>query len=284
MEIRILDTNPDSSRRAGLVGAACMVFGLPATVSAQTLDNNYWLSVMAFFPRVDTDVRVAAAKQADIGTAIDFESDLALDKDEILPSLTMGARFGRAIAGADFYKLNRKGTVNLGRDISFDGVVYPANVQVRSGFDSQIYRFTVGYAFVQIPSVELGAAVGAHVTRFAMSIAGNARVGTRGTPDVQERRRDVLAPLPTLGAFVTWKVAPRVELNGRFDWLSLKIDDYNGRLLNTRVGVNYAVAKNLALGVAYRYVDYRLGIDKLVWNGQVRYKLYGPALLLQASF
>ncbi|MCW6536114.1 hypothetical protein [Sphingomonas lycopersici] len=261
-----------------------MVFGLPATVSAQTLDNNYWLSVMAFFPRVDTDVRVAAAKQADIGTAIDFENDLALDKDEILPSLTAGARFGRAIVGADFYKLNRKGTVNLARDISFDGVVYPANVQVRSGVDSQIYRFTVGYAFVQTPSVELGAAVGAHVTRFAMSIAGNARVGNQGTPDMQERRRDVLAPLPTLGAFVTWKIAPRVELNGRFDWLSLKIDDYNGRLLNTQVGVNYAVAENLALGVAYRYVDYRLGIDKPVWNGQVRYKLYGPALLLQASF
>jgi hypothetical protein len=44
------------------------------------------------------------------------------------------------------------------------------------------------------------------------------------------------------------------------------------------------VAKNLALGVAYRYVDYRLGIDKERWNGRVRYKLYGPAVLLQASF
>ena len=69
-----------------------------------------------------------------------------------------------------------------------------------------------------------------------------------------------------------------------FDWLSLEIDDYDGRLLNAQVGANYLVTKNIAVGVAYRYVDYRLGIEKDRWDGLVRYKLYGPAILLQASF
>ncbi|MGO4166709.1 outer membrane beta-barrel protein [Novosphingobium sp. YAF33] len=270
-------------RRIALLASACAALGLHAPASAQTLDNKYWVSAMAFFPKVDTDVRVATKTQADIGTDIDFEKDLALDKDEILPSFTAGARFGRVIVGADFYKLNRNGQIGLARDISFDGVVYPATAQVRSGFDSEIYRLTVGYAFVQNSTVELGAAIGAHVTRFEMSLSG---VGTVGgvTGQSEVRRRNVLAPLPTIGAFVTYKVAPRVELNGRFDWLSLKVDDYDGRLLNAQVGANYAVAKNLQLGVAYRYVDYRLGIDKERWDGRVRYKLHGPAVQLQASF
>jgi len=281
MEARISHAVP--TRIALLAAASAATFGLCAPASAQTLDNKYWISAMAFYPRIDTDVRVATAAQADIGTDIDFEKDLALDHDEILPSFSGGARFGRVIVGADFYKLDRKGQIGLARDISFDGVVYPATAQVRSGFESEIYRLTVGYAFVQNSSVELGAAIGAHVTRFDMSISGQGTVGGQ-VGQTEVRRRDALAPLPTIGAFITYKVAPRVELNGRFDWLSLKIDDYDGRLLNAQVGANYAVAKNLALGVAYRYVDYRLGIDKERWNGRVRYKLHGPAVLLQASF
>jgi len=94
----------------------------------------------------------------------------------------------------------------------------------------------------------------------------------------------VLAPLPTIGAFATAKVHPRIELNGRLDWLSLSIDDYDGRLLNAQVSASYAISGNLALGVAYRYVDYRLGVDKDGWDGRVRYKLFGPAILLQAAF
>jgi opacity protein-like surface antigen len=275
------------ARKAALTGACAAAAALSVPAGAQTLDNNYWVSAMAFFPRIDTDVRIGsstpATPGAEIGTDIDFEQDLALDKGEILPSFSGGARFGKVIVGADFYKLNRNGQTGLKRDITFDGVVYPANVQVRSGFDSQIYRLTVGYALVQNPTLELGAAIGAHVTRFETSLSGFASVGGQAG-QTETRRRDTLAPLPTIGAFGTWKVAPRVELNGRFDWLSLKIDDYDGRLLNAQVGANYAVAKNLALGVAYRYVDYRLGIDKERWNGRVRYKLYGPAVLLQASF
>ncbi|MAN12735.1 hypothetical protein [Sphingobium naphthae] len=273
--------------RLVLLTGACAAAALSPPAGAQTLDNDYWISAMAFFPRIDTDVRVSSdtpsVPGAEIGTDIDFEKDLALDRGEVLPSFNAGARFGKVIVGADFYKLQRRGETSLSRDISFDGVIYPANVEVESGFDSEIYRLTVGYALVQKPNLELGVAIGAHVTRFEMSLSGLASLGGEAA-QTEVRRRDALAPLPTIGAFGTWKVAPRVELNGRFDWLSLEIDDYDGRLLNAQVGANYLVTKNIAVGVAYRYVDYRLGIEKDRWDGLVRYKLYGPAILLQASF
>lgn len=68
------------------------------------------------------------------------------------------------------------------------------------------------------------------------------------------------------------------------DYLSLKISDYDGKLLNLQAGVAYRIFEHASLGVAYRYVDYRLGVEKDSWNGRVRYKLRGPALILQASF
>lgn len=270
--------------RAGrtLLTLACAL-AWQAPVRAQTLDNDYWISAMAFFPKVDTDVRVAAENQQIPSTDIDFENDLKLDNDEILPSITAGARFGKVIVGADFYKLKRTGATALERDIVFDNVTYPVNAEVESGFDSDIYRLTVGYAFVQNDNLELGAALGAHVTRFDLSIMGEGSVGGESASS-ELRRRKVLAPLPTLGVFATWKIAHKVEFNGRVDYLSLNIDDYDGRLVNVQAGLNYLATKNIAVGVVYRYVDYRLGVDKDRWNGRVRYKLYGPALVLQASF
>ncbi|HUD30902.1 MAG TPA: hypothetical protein VMQ93_18705 [Novosphingobium sp.] len=271
-------------RAMALAGATCAALVLQSPAHAQTLDNKYWLSIMAFYPKVDTNVRVAAeGPNQEVSTDIDFEQDLALDNDEILPSVTAGARFGKVIVGADYYQLKRNGSIELARDIVFDGVTYPTAARVESGFDSDIYRLTVGYAIVRNPSLELGAALGAHVTRFELSIAGEGSVGEQ-SGQTEVRRRNVLAPLPTVGLFGTWKVAPGLELNARADYLSLKIDDYDGRLVNAQVGANYAIMKNVALGVAYRYVDYRLGIEKERWNGRIRYKLKGPALVLQASF
>lgn len=272
-------------RATGLaLSATCAALALSSAAQAQTLDNDYWLSVMAYYPKIDTNVRVAAeAADLSLATDVDFEKDLDLDDNEILPSVTAGARFGRVIVGADYYQLKRSGSVGLARDIVFDGVTYPTSAVVESGFNSKIYRLTVGYAFVQKPDLELGAAIGGHVTRFEASLAGQGRVGGQ-TAQVEARRRSVLAPLPTLGLFGTWKVAPRLELNARADYLSLKIDDYDGRLLNVQAGANYAIMDNVAIGAVYRFVDYRLGVEKDNWNGRIRYKLRGPALVLQASF
>jgi hypothetical protein len=271
-------------RASCLCATACSAFALASPAQAQTLDNKYWISVMAFYPKIDTDVRVAVkGPNQPVGTDIDFESDLNMDNDEVLPSVTAGARFGRVIVGADFYKLKRNGSIDLARDITFDGVTYPLAAHVQSGFDSDIYRLTVGYAIVQTPTLELGAALGAHVTKFDLSLAGQSAAGGEGV-QIETKRRDVLAPLPTLGVFGVWKVAPGLELNARVDYLSLKIDDYDGRLVNAQVGANYSIMKNVAIGAVYRYVDYRIGIDKQRWDGRIQYKLKGPALVLQASF
>ncbi|WP_395398084.1 hypothetical protein WBP07_26515 [Novosphingobium sp. BL-8A] len=253
------------------------------SVHAQTLDNKYWINAAAYFPKIDTNVRVATKTQTEVATDIDFEKDLALDDSKVLPSVSAGARFGRVIVGADFFRLNRTGTVNLAREINFDGETFPLSAAVRSTFDSDIYRLTVGYAIVQNKSLELGAAIGIHVTNFDMGIAAQGRGSAQAT-QVSTRRKDVLAPLPTLGVFGTYNVAPRLNLNARVDYLSLKIDQYDGELVNAQAGASYAVVKNISLGAVYRYVYYRLGVDKDEWDGRVRYKLHGPALVVQAQF
>ena len=265
-------------------GSAIAVAMLAAPqASGQSLDNDYWINVQAYYPKVDTDVRVTADIADTIGTDIDLERDLSLDDRDILPAVTVGSRFGKIVVGFDFYKLNRDGVVELGRDINFDDVTVPLNARVESGFDSDVYRLTVGYSFIQRTDLEDGAALGLHATDFTLSISGEI-AGNEFEAESEARRRSILAPLPTVGLYGTWRIGRNFEANGRVDYLSLTIDDYDGELINAQAGINYSITRNIAIGAAYRYVRYRIGVDKELWNGRMTYELNGPALIAQASF
>jgi hypothetical protein len=74
-------------------------------------------------------------------------------------------------------------------------------------------------------------AVGLHVTQFSVALEGQGHVGSAAV-QTQNRKRDALAPLPTVGLYGAYQVTPRLSLGGRVDYLSLKVSDYDGRLIN----------------------------------------------------
>lgn len=264
----------------GTVGA----LGLAANpANAQSLDDKFWLEVSAYWASVDSSIRAEPRDATVPGTTIDFEQDLDLDDSKALPAIYAGARLGNNwVIGAEYYSLNRKSTVNIPRQIVFDNVTFPVNVQVSSKFDTDIYRFTVGYAFYRTDDAEIGGAIGLHATSFetklsgALAIAPNAQIVTR--------RRKALAPLPTVGLFGSVRVAPKVTASARADYLSLSVDNYDGRLLNAQAAITYRVFDNVGIGAAYRYVDYKLDVKKDDWKGRLRYDFNGPAIFLQAGF
>lgn len=267
---------------SGAIGAMSLA-AMPA--HAQALDDKFWLEVSAYWANVDSRIRVEKQDSIFPGTEIDFESDLDMDKREALPAVFAGARLGdRWTVGAEYYSLNRTATRDLSRELVFDDVTFPINASVSSKFASDIYRLTVGYAFYRSEDAEIGGAIGLHVTDFDIKLAGEAQLGNNPATATVTRRRTTLAPLPTLGLFGSVRVAPQVTLSARADYLSLTVGDYDGRLLNAQAAVTYRAFKNVGIGAAYRFVDYRLDVEKDDWQGRLKYKFNGPALFLQAGF
>jgi hypothetical protein len=257
--------------------------GAASSACAQALEDRYWLEAQAYWPDVDTTVSVAGPNGV-VGAKIDLESDLKLADRKSLPALVAGARIGDrwSIIG-EYYGLDRNGSTSVARDITFDEVTFSSGATVSSGFDTKVYRAVVGYSFVKRERLELGAAVGLHVTQFKISLAGEGHVGAAAAQS-EIRKRDALAPLPTLGLYGAYRITPRLLVGGRVDYLSLKVGDYDGHLTNTEARLSYRLFKNVGVGAAYRYVDYDLNIDKPRWQGEVAYKFKGPALFLQALF
>lgn len=252
--------------------------------ASQSLDRAFWLQAAAYRPSVDTMIRVDATASNLPGSTIDFERDLKFSAQDTLPSISAGARIGRRWrVVADVYRLSRKRTATLDQDIEFDGVLYPVNAEVSARFSSEVYKLAAGYSIVARPNLEIGGTLGAHVTSFNVSLAGQGSVNG-GSLDLESRRRRVLAPLPTLGVYADWSPAPRLMLGARADALSLKIGDYRGRLLAAQISASYEIANGLAVGAMWRHVNYRLNVDKPDWNGRLSYRFSGPAAYLEYRF
>ena len=257
---------------------------LATPAQAQALEDDFWFQVSGFWANVDTDVRVSPVADPDSGTEIDLETDLNLDDNEFLPAFFAGARLGGGFSvGAEYYSLGRDGPVTLSRDIVFEDVTYPATADLTTGFDTDVYRFTVGYAFVRNENMEIGAALGFHGADITLSISGQGSVGGP-VQQIETRRTDFLAPLPTIGLFGTFEPMPRLTVGARVDFLSLSIGDYDGRLINAQASVAYRLFRNVGIGVAYRFVDYRVDVEKTNYVGRFAYEYSGPSAFLEIGF
>jgi hypothetical protein len=259
-----------------------ILLALGTGAAAQQFDNGVSVRAGAFFAYVDSRVAIGLPNRP--GTEIDFESDLDFDRNEILPEVRVGWRINDDwILTGEFYGINRDSETTLAREISVGDTTFPVRARVLSGFESDIYRLTVGYLFFQRERFEFGGALGLHMTEFQIFFEGEASVGGTGGAFAGEGR-NLFAPLPTIGAFVNWEPAPKVSLSARVDWLSLTIGDYSGRLINSEIAAAYRIFPRVDAGVLMRYVDYNVEVDRDNWVGEVQYRFRGPQIFVQVGF
>ena len=269
-----------------LPAAAAALLAVAASIpaGAREVEDKFWVRGSAYLPQVDTTASVGAVADPEIATSIDFERDLELSDRDALPAVNLGARLGgNWLVEADFYTLARSGEAAIERDIVFDGATYPAAAVVRSEFETTIYRATVGYALHRDSRSEAGLAVGLHLTKLAVALSGEASIGNAAVSALS-RRRELLAPLPTVGAFARTKIGSSFSVGANVDYLALGIGDYDGRLLNLQADASYAVTRAARLGLMYRLVDYRVEVARDTWRGRVDYRFSGPAAFIEIGF
>jgi opacity protein-like surface antigen len=252
-----------------------------ATAWAERPTDRYWLQLQAFSPGIESTARADALRTSRPGTEISFESDLGLSDTETLPSVLLGMRFfDNWRVDFEYYSLKRDATRVTDRQIDFGDESFDLATQLSSSFESVIYRLTVGYSFVKSQEVDLGLALGLHLTDFELALSSASNLGST----VKREAKDALAPLPTIGFYGSYAISPAFNIRGRADLLSLKYGDYDGSLTNVELTVDWRFSSNLSIGAGYRYVNYELGVSSSSWNGEVNYRFDGPILFVEAAF
>lgn len=265
------------------VAAAAVLACASTGALAEWPTDNYWIGLEYFYPTINSTARLDSTN-GDRGVSVNFEEDLDLTDRKGTPYLTFGMRLGeRWRIQFEYYTLDREGTKVLDRQIEWGDTSFPVGVNLETKFDSTIYRLTGGYSFYKEPNAEFGVGFGFHVTEFKTQLSGQG-TGALGGFGFQREAHDTLVPLPTLGLYGTYKFAEQWAVRGRVDYLSLKVDQHDGRLINWLGAVDWRFAKSWVAGLGYRYVDYKLDSTDTDFVGHMQYKFKGPTIFVNAQF
>jgi hypothetical protein len=242
--------------------------------------EKFKVSAGAFFPINNTDISVGTENGA-AGTNIDFEDDLGFNKHTatFLADLQWRAS-RRSRFDLSFYRVARNSTKKLDRDITFGDHTYNINSDVDAFFNTNIYRFSYGYAFFIHPKFEAGLLVGVHLVGLntGISFQGN-NVGATLHDDF-----GVTAPLPDFGVWGGYSFAKRWYLNAEFDYFALTINDYKGRIIAYNLNVNFRAVKGLDVAVGYTGLNARVDAQKEHLLGYFKWGYNGPSITASYSF
>ncbi|MFD2890635.1 hypothetical protein ACFS5J_01220 [Flavobacterium chuncheonense] len=228
----------------------------------------------------NTSIRVGT-NNGKIGTEIDFEDDLGFSTT----ASTFIANFqwrasSRSRFDLTYYNIRRNSEYTLKKDIEFGDNTYNIDATVNAFFNTQIYRFSYGYAILSKPTFEVGLLFGAHI------IGGNVGIGLTTANNELEAEEDLgfTAPLPDFGIWGGVSLSKRFAFNGEFDYLAVEIDNIRGRILAYNFGLTFRAVKQLDLTATYTGMHFRVDAERRHLNGHFVWSYNGPALLATFSF
>ncbi|NEU09624.1 hypothetical protein GZH53_14955 [Flavihumibacter sp. R14] len=242
--------------------------------------ERYKISAGVFIPISETNIRVSG-NSGTIGTDLDLEDDLGFEKSTTTFVAELQWRaWRRSRFDLKYFFLNRDVSKTLDEEIIFGDETYPVNTEIDAFFETKIYRFSYGYAVLAKPRYELGLMIGTHVveTGTGLTVVGT-NVGGTASSDF-----DFTAPLPDLGIWGGYAISDRVAVNGELGYLSLKVDETDGRITTYNIAVTYKPIEHLHLALAYTGLNFRVDVTRNTLEGHLKWGYNGPSFAATYAF
>jgi hypothetical protein len=220
------------------------------------------------------DTRAAWTPSGLTGATIELEDVLGLAEDTQTGTVAASYRFnGRHSLELRATDLSRSATRTIEEEIEWGDVIYRADAQVDSRFDFTSLETRWRYDFSDSGRLNSGLLLGLSTFRVSLGLEGEARYEDEDDiewVDGVVEEVDVLAPVPMIGFFIDYAMSRQWILRVEASATDLDISDHEGRVVGTRMGIEYEVSRLVALGMAigttdieYRQEkqDEKLGVD-----------------------
>ncbi len=257
--------------------------------AGSVLDDEFFLVIGGFFPRIDSNVRVDSNSGVR-GTGLDMEDELGLDSSVASPYLYFRWRYHPLHrVEIEYYELLRDGASIMQRDFREGNISGSAGVGVRTRFDVRIGRITWGYDFFKDKKKEFGILAGMHVTsvKIQSQFFGDLTIDGVGSVSgaVATEEEGITYPLPHIGGFFAYSFTPKLSTQLDLLLFRLEVAGIKGTLTEANATVHYQFAKNFGIGTGLKYYLFRLedtGFSDR--NSQFNYEFFGPVLYGSVSF
>jgi len=176
----------------------------------------------------------------------------------------------------------------IDEDIAWGDDVFTAGGEVKSKTSFRIAEFAYEYAFIRQQNFELAGTLGVHWMDMSIKLKGDAIVtdenGNQTTVSGETKKGSVSAPLPVLGLRAGWVVAPSVYVDAQGQYFRAKINGYDGRVTDLRVGATYMFSPNFGVGAGWNRFHARVESSKDKFDGTIRLGYSGIQVYLTGAF
>ena len=161
-------------------------------------------------------------------------------------------------------------TINLPPELG--GGTISAGATVSSIFNFDIYSLKYRYSYFLDDQIDLNLGGGLYVMPIEFGVREANKEGIF---------EDITAPLPVVTLGFDLAITPKWHLMQSLDMMYLKLGDFEGQILNTRLGLEYRGWKNVAVGAGIDGISVKIdaeddtdypGIDFI---GSVKFSYFG---------
>lgn len=182
-------------------------------------------------------------------------------------------RFSYADFSRDAYALVQ-GTVPI-FDVEFLG-------ELNSSFGNRVGTFTYQYSFTNTKKTEAGVSAGLGFYKYSLDLSG--RYILDEDPSLEEfgkRSEQVLAPVPTIGFFLSYAFRHNLILDLRTSFISLSIGAHEGRIFNNSANLTWYFSRHFGLGIGLAGSD--VVYENTGGDNRIKVDLRQTSLTLNAS-
>ena len=278
-------------RSACPVLLALLVLASPAFAQSYAqvkgMDERLRLDFGGFFQDFSTTLRIDSKNGS--GTELSLEDDLGLDANKTSFRFDGYWRFGRRGRIEWAYQTFRRANDHtLNRRIEINDKVFDVGASVSSVSSAHVAELYYSWSLLNTGEAEVAFMLGASTFINKWSFEGTGYVSGSGGSEAgsfQKDDTDLVVPVPAIGASVRYTLLPGFMAHGRIKWMKATIDQYTGKMLDWRAGLDYYFSKNVGIGAVWSSTD--IDIEKeLNGGGNVafNYKYDGPLGYLSLTF
>jgi hypothetical protein len=227
-------------------------------------------------PSVETLIRID--DQGGLaGTELLAEEDFGLDDNLTQGRMELLIRMReRNRLRVDYFKTDRTGSQNIGRQIDFGDQTFQANELVESELNWRMLGFTYMRSLLLRERFELGVGLGIYL----LEANASARVQARfAREDV-----DGVGAFPTPIIDGTWRISSRWSVTARAQYFSSEVDEFKGSLGDFHADVQYRWRRNFTVGLGYSAIQANLEVNDADFPGLFDLDVAGPEVFFRVSF
>jgi hypothetical protein len=266
--------------------ALTALFSAGAMAAGNTIEDKHSFRLGVY----SQDADITSQSTVDPLPPIEIDLIRDLDLDDSSESIFFNYRWRfkeKWSLSATFQRLELEGNGVAGFDFTYDGEPFVAGMVTDTQFDMDTYLIDVAYSIVRNDKWEVSVGGGIHAFDFDTTINGTLFLEGGGEETVLQSTSssaDVLAPLPNLRAAATYLISPRWEVTTGVGWLSLEIDNVDGKYTYFELGTEYRFTDRFGVGATYQVSKIEVTSTESDKLEKFDVEFSGPSIYLSYGF